>query len=209
MKYKNNIKLMGLPKYIKFGCEIEVQNINDKKLEELISQFPELKGWKVSHDDSVTDHGAEIISPPLSENDNPDVYSNFAKVLELIKSCPEDKNRRPYINEQCGGHIHFDATMMRKNPEMVESYLRLWSEAEELIFKMCNNEHDPIRESAVKLTPVDGLKRFLFSGISELYKSLDTTEKDGKKLSVNILKGVKTGIQKSLNRINNCWCISS
>ncbi len=195
--------------YIKFGCEIEVQNVNTEKLEMLINQHPELKGWKVSHDESITDFGAEIISPPLSEQENPNVYEIFQKVLDLIKSCPFDENRKVYINEQCGGHIHFDATMMKKNPEMVENYLRLWAEAEELIFKMCNAENDPIRESAVKLTPVNGLKRMFFSGISEIYKAVDISKKNGSNLGINIAKGLKTGSSKSIQRITYCCFYSS
>ena len=208
MKYKSENNLMSLPDYIKFGCEIEAQNINTEKLEMLINQYQELNGWKVSHDESVTDHGAEIISPPLSEQEDPNVYKNFQKILDLIKSCPFDENRKVYINEQCGGHIHFDATMMKKNPEMVENYLRLWAEAEELIFKMCNAENDPIRESAVKLTPANGLKRMFFSGISELYKAVDISKKNGSNLGINIAKGLKTGSSKSAQRIFTCSCYS-
>lgn len=206
MKYKSENNLMALPNYIKFGCEIEVQNVNTTELKKLFEQYPELKGWKVSHDNSITDNGAEIISPPLSEQENPNVYENFQKVLDLIKSCPLDKNRKVYINEQCGGHIHFDATMMKNNPEMVESYLRLWAEAEELIFKMCNSENNPIRESAVKQTPVDGLKRLFFSGISELFKAADITQKNEGSLYINLANGVKNGSIKSLQRtINGCF----
>ncbi|MBR3002536.1 MAG: amidoligase family protein [Clostridia bacterium] len=204
MKYKSEANLMGLPQYIKFGCEIEVQNVDVEKLKKAMLEFPELNGWKITKDNSVTDNGAEIVSPPLSEVENQNVYAEFQKVLSLIKSCPADKNRNVYVNEQCGGHIHFDATMMRKNPEMVESYLRLWAEAEELIFKMCNAENNPIRESAVKLTPVDGLKRFFFSGVSEIFKAIDITQKDGSDIGLNLINGVKKGTEKSIKRFSYC-----
>lgn len=209
MKYENGTNLMSLPNYIKYGCEIEVQNVDHKQLENYIKQYQELEGWKVTQDASVTDHGAEIVSPPLSENTNPNVYENFQKVLDLIKACPADKNRKVYVNEQCGGHIHFDATMMKKNPEMIENYLRLWAESEELIFKMCNSENDPIRESAVKNTPVDGLKRIFFSGISELFKAADKTQKDESNIGLNLANSLKTGIQKSSQRFSiGCFCFS-
>lgn len=200
MKYKSGTDLMNLPNYIKFGCEIEAQNVDCKKLKEEISKYPELKGWKVESDNSLTDNGAEIVSPPRSEKEDADVYSKFEQVLNLIKSCPADKKRRVYIDERCGGHIHFDATMMKKNPEMVESFLRLWAESEELIFKMCNDENNPIRESSIRLTPVDGVRRILFSGISEAFKAADSIEPGDKDILKRLMQATKDGTIKSIKR---------
>ena len=59
---------------------------------------------------------------------------------------------------------------MKKNPEMMESFLRLWKESEVLMYKMCNAKDDVIRNGAVKLTPVQGIKRMLFSMHSEIAK---------------------------------------
>ena len=73
-----------------------------------------LKKWKIELDQSVTDNGVEIVSPPLNENENPNLYVELEKVLDILKSNPADKTRKVYVNEQCGGHIHFDATMMKK-----------------------------------------------------------------------------------------------
>ncbi|MBQ3415178.1 MAG: hypothetical protein IJH39_07520 [Clostridia bacterium] len=198
MKYKSGQNLMDLPNYIKFGCEIELQNVDFNKLNSLVEQFPELQGWKITKDLSVTDNGIEIISPPISEKTNPEGYKNFGKVLELAKSCPQDKNRRVYVNEQCGGHIHLDATMMKKNPEMMEAFLRLWAESEVLMYKMCNAKNDPIRESAVKLSPVDGIKRMLLGEFSELIKAVDSAELEGTSVIPKIPKVIIEGKKKKI-----------
>ena len=199
MKLKSGTELMNLPDYIKVGCEIELQNVNSKNLNEELKKHPELEGWKITIDHSVTDNGVEIVSPPISEKD-PDVYKKFQNILDLAKACPYDKNRKVYVNERCGGHIHFDATKMRNNPKMMESFLRLWSESEELIYKMCNAKNDPIRKNAVKLSPIDGIKRMLLSGISEIIKAYDTAKIEGKSVIPKLpkalfLNGVKKGFQ--------------
>ena len=177
MKFKSGNELMNLPNYIKFGLEIEVQNVDINKLKQLFKMYPELDGWKITTDPSVTDNGVELVSSPLSEKD-PDVYKKLEMALELLKKCPADKNRDVYVNEQCGGHIHYDATMMRKNPEMAESFLRLLAESEEIRAKMCTAKGDPIRMGAVKQTPTDGIRRVLFSGISESIKAVDRAKDD-------------------------------
>lgn len=201
MKFKSGKELMNLPNYIKFGCEIEAQNIDFKKLKELLEQHQELKGWNLTKDDSVTDNGAELVSPPLSEFEDPQVYEKMQLALELMKSCPADKNRKVYVNEQCGGHIHFDATMMRKNPEMIESFLRLWGEGEEILYKMCTPENNPIRIGAVKLSPVDGLRRMLLSGMSELVKAADRAEKNNKSFIAELPVAINQGIKKTIRGV--------
>lgn len=201
MKFKNGNQLMNLPNYIKFGCEIEAQNVDFKKLKKLLEQQPELKGWKLTKDDSLTDNGAELISPPLNEVENPNLYENIQLALELMKSCPFDKNRKVYVNEQCGGHIHFDATMMRKNPEMIESFLRLWAEGEQLIYKICTPENDPIRAGAVKQSPIDGLRRILFSVPSEIIKSIDKSNKDNTNILNELPSAVTQGVKKTIRGV--------
>ncbi len=201
MKYKSGENLMNVPNYITFGCEIEIQNVDKQKLKEMLQRFPELKDWKVSVDESVPDNGVEIVSPPLNEIKDPNVYNNFNKVLELVKLCPFDKNRKVYVNEDCGGHIHLDATKMRNNPEMMESFLRLWAESEEIIYKICNGVGDPIRKSAVKMSPVNGVKRILFSGYSEVLKAIDRSNIEQKNVSPEILKALAGTPKKILQGV--------
>lgn len=198
MNFCNKTKKMNLPPYIKFGCEIEAQNCNYHDIKKLLQQDENLKGWKVVLDDSVTDNGIEVVSPPLNENENPNLYKNFEQVLNIIKNNPYDKTRKVYVNEQCGGHIHFDATMMKKNPQMMENFLRLWKESEVFMYKMCNKENDLIRAGAVKLSPVDGIRKILFSVPSEIIKAADISEKENSKFINKLPNAIKTGTKKSL-----------
>lgn len=170
MKFKTGTELLNLPYFIKFGLEIEAQNVDFNELAKALKNNTELQGWKLVKDGSLTDNGAELVSPPLSELNNKDVYKKIQIALELLKKYPFDKKRNVYVNEQCGGHIHLDATKMRKNPEMIEAFLRIWAECEPIIYKICTTENDPIRPSAINNSLIDGLKRFLFSGFSEFYK---------------------------------------
>lgn len=203
MKFNPKDQKMNLPQYIKFGLEIEAQNCNFKEIEKILQKDKLLKKWKIELDQSVTDNGVEIVSPPLNENENPNLYVELEKVLDILKSNPADKTRKVYVNEQCGGHIHFDATMMKKNPEMMESFLRLWKESEVLMYKMCNAKDDVIRNGAVKLTPVQGIKRMLFSMHSEIAKAVDVAEKENVSVSSKIPQALKSGAKKTINGVLN------
>lgn len=203
MKFNPKDQKMNLPQYIKFGLEIEAQNCNFKEIEKILQEDESLKKWKIELDQSVTDNGVEIVSPPLNENENPNLYVELEKVLDILKSNPADKTRKVYVNEQCGGHIHFDATMMKKNPEMMESFLRLWKESEVLMYKMCNAKDDVIRNGAVKLTPVQGIKRMLFSMHSEIAKAVDVAEKERVSVSSKIPQALKSGAKKTINGVLN------
>lgn len=203
MKFNPKDQKMNLPQYIKFGLEIEAQNCNFKEIEKILQEDESLKKWKIELDQSVTDNGVEIVSPPLNENENPNLYVELEKVLDILKSNPADKTRKVYVNEQCGGHIHFDATMMKKNPEMMESFLRLWKESEVLMYKMCNAKDNVIRNGAVKLTPVQGIKRMLFSMHSEIAKAVDVAEKENVSVSSKIPQALKSGAKKTINGVLN------
>lgn len=203
MKFNPKDQKMNLPQYIKFGLEIEAQNCNFEEIEKILQEDESLKKWKIELDQSVTDNGVEIVSPPLNENENPNLYVELEKVLDILKSNPADKTRKVYVNEQCGGHIHFDATMMKKNPEMMESFLRLWKESEVLMYKMCNAKDDVIRNGAIKLTPVQGIKRMLFSMHSEIAKAVDVAEKENVSVSSKIPQALKSGAKKTINGVLN------
>ena len=142
-KGKSNL---GLPSYMKFGIELEVENLNANAVKKLINDL----GWKCVDDTSLGDNGSECVSPVLKETDDNLVWENVAQVCESIKKCPVVKDKSPYVDKCCGGHVHFDAGIFVENPEIMKNFLKLWAESEELVYKMCNKEGEVIRDGAVQ-----------------------------------------------------------
>ena len=137
---------LNLPEYIKFGLELEVENLDQRRV---ISKIKDKK-WKAEVDSSLTDGGTECVSPVLQEKEDSSVWEEIGQICQSIKESPRDKEREAYTDHTCGGHIHFDSGIFRKNPEVMKNFLKLWAESEELVYKMCNEKGDVIRSSALQ-----------------------------------------------------------
>lgn len=162
-KGKENLKL---PEYIKFGIELEAENVNKRRTEELVKKY----NWHIYNDASLTDSGLETISPVLSENLKSSVWEEIEEICGIIKQSPNDDKREVYTDHTCGGHIHFDATIFQNNPEIIKNFLRLWAESEEFVYKMCNAKNDPIRSGAINkanITLIDVLKTLMKSPLQK------------------------------------------
>lgn len=143
MKLTKGNELLGLPEWMKFGLELEVENVKYSA----VTAEAKKRGWHTDKDQSLTDSGVETVSPVLSEGKS-DVWEEVSDICQIIKDNPNDE-RGAYTDHTCGGHIHFDSTVFRKNPEMMKNFMRLWAESEELVYKMCNDKNDPIRDGAM------------------------------------------------------------
>lgn len=91
--------------------------------------------------------GAEIVSPPLHDNETD--WGTVEKVCEHIKKYPGVKGKEVIADSKCGLHIHFDSKLLTENPETMRTFLKLWPDMEELVYKMCNDVNDPIRKSTI------------------------------------------------------------
>ena len=147
MKLTNESNNLELPKWMKFGLELEVENLDYSKVSKEISSL----NWKAEKDPSLIDNGTECVSPVLEESENTKIWEDVNKVCEIINNSPLDNKRESYGGESCGFHVHFDATELLKNPEFMKNFLRLYSESEEIIYKMCNEENEPIRPSVFEM----------------------------------------------------------
>lgn len=206
MKLTPSTQPMNLPSYIKFGCELEVENVNDEKIKKEITSN-NLNGWKVKKDYSLVDEGAEIVSPPLSESENPHMYEDFQKVCNIINSNPKDTSRKVYTDHTCGGHIHLDASILESNPEMLENFLRLWAESESIFYKICNGKNDPVRDSAISFNLGENVKDLFVALPIELYKNTKKTKEnissqskdklEAKKIIRGYISATKRGVSKS------------
>ncbi len=145
MKFEKENTRLGFPNHFRFGIEIEARNVNKKKLYQSKESLEILKsvGYKAVRDDSVD---AECVSGILKDSD--ETWGNLEKVCAHIKACPV-VNEEVVADEKCGCHVHFDAREFLENPKMMENLLKLWIESEELLYKMCNAENNPMRKEAI------------------------------------------------------------
>ena len=196
MKLNKNGKNLGLPEWMKFGLELEVENLDYEKITERISKM----GWHSDKDMSLIDSGTECVSPVLKESENSSVWEEVKTVCDNIKECSADGKREPYTDHTCGGHVHFDAQIFMENPEMMKNLLRLWAESEELVYKMCNEKNDPIRPGAINKSNVTFIDLFKTVIASPLPSKEDRTV-NGKPKS--IVRLARETLNNTKNNLNN------
>ena len=156
MKFKNGNETLGFPDNFKFGIEIEAFNTNTKELynsKESKNVF-EKTGWRPDTKEVLSHQGgAECVSGILKDSEK--TWKDLDEVCKHIKKYPGKYGKEVVTNEKCGCHVHYDATEFLENPKMMENLKKLWPEIEELVYKMCNEENDPLRSGAInqKLVP--------------------------------------------------------
>lgn len=140
IEYRDNIEI---PEDITFGTEIEFQNLELEKLNNLIKD--DFK-WNIKDDISVSKNkkgkvvGGELISP---------ILRNKKQDWEDLKTlCNVLKNNNAKISERCGGHIHIGSNILEKNPIYFRNFLKLWYTYEDIIYRFTAGEDLNIRKSA-------------------------------------------------------------
>lgn len=151
MKYKEKYDKLNLPDYMKFGIEIEANNVKTK--DGLYSgesaKFITSKKWHMAtkfEEKLVGEGGAELVSPVLTDSQN--TWKDISEICEKIKEFPR-KGKEVEADEKCGLHIHFDAECLRVDQKRMRNFKHIYAEAEELIYKMCNEENNPLRKGAI------------------------------------------------------------
>lgn len=48
-----------------------------------------------------------------------------------------------------GLHVHFDSSCLTQDPKIMENFKRIYAESEELLYKMCNANNEPLRKNAI------------------------------------------------------------
>ncbi len=151
MKYKEKYDKLNLPDYMKFGIEIEANNVKTK--DGLYSgesaKFITSKKWHMAtkfEEKLVGEGGAELVSPVLTDSQN--TWKDISEICEKIKEFPR-KGKEVEADEKCGLHIHFDSKCLKEDHQNMQNFLHIYAEAEELIYKMCNAENNPLRKGAI------------------------------------------------------------
>ncbi len=152
MKYKGKYEKLGLAEYIKFGIEIEANNVKTKNglYAGDSAKFIKSINWHMAgkYEESLVGHGgAELVSPVL--HDSEETYKNIEAICEQIKKFPKDKKKEVEADKECGLHIHFDADCLAKHPEKMRVFRTICAEGEEILYKMSNKENNPTRKGAI------------------------------------------------------------
>ena len=192
MKYSKGFEPLGLPENFRFGIELEANNVNTTDNNGLYigesAQYIKNHHWHMANrweESLVKDGGAELVSPIL--HDSPEDWQNLSQICEHITKYPGNKMPVVVTDENCGLHVHFDANCLSQSPNRMKTFLRLYAESEELLYKMCNAEGEPVRKHAI--TKNFEAKHFHF--ISALWRN-GMAAPSGKK----ILKKLEDGTLK-------------
>ena len=139
---------------LNFGIELEAYNVKTTGKNGLYTgesaKFIENKNWHMAtkHEESLVGRGgAELVSPILI--DSPEDWKSISDICDHIKKFPGNKSGGVVSDEKCGLHVHFDADCLIKDPNRMKNFLKLYTESEELLYKMCNDKNDPIRPGAI------------------------------------------------------------
>ena len=133
---------LNLPKKLTIGLEFETEGVYYKRARELLKRFKLkdtiYKNWKVVGDGSLT-NGTEIISPILD--------SSAESMKQVDFFCKFMQETGMNAENTCGGHIHLGADYLEDNLSSLENLLEIWTETEELFYKMSNDVGELPRKS--------------------------------------------------------------
>lgn len=207
MKYQEGTKRLGLSEFYRFGIELEAFNVHtgiptkNKKslyLSTDSKEFLKSHRWKTANileESLVSQGGAECVSPILYDKQKD--WQNLSEICEHMKKYPGKHGDEVIADEKCGCHVHFDARVLTgkniaQTEQIMQNFLKMWAESEELMYKMCNDVNQPIREGAV-MNKLKGISRLVF----QLQHVQGMASPIGKKILHSIEKGtLKVSPQK-------------
>ena len=149
MIYKENVKKymdigegtyskIGLPSNMTIGMEIECEGQNSHIIHDVgVGLVTDTNDDWMVHIDETLKEGVEIVSPILTDNKD--------DVEDIYLVCNKLKNLGQTVSERCGGHVHIGADYLTSK-EAYENLYEIWGNAEEIIFKMCNEKGDLPRQ---------------------------------------------------------------
>ena len=92
MKYKGQYERLNLPTYMKFGIEIEANNVQTKNglYAGESAKFITDRNWHMAtkwEESLVGENGAELVSPILTDTET--TWRNIAEICSKIKEFPK------------------------------------------------------------------------------------------------------------------------
>lgn len=147
-----------------FGIEIEFENRNPSKVEEIINLYNGVNesNWEFKPERSIY-NGYEVSSPILT--DTKDSW------IELKDICTIIKNNGGKITDRASSHVHMGDQILDDNITYWLNFLKLYSAYENILFRFSYGEYECERESLYEYAhPIAG-------EIENYLESLDSSEK--------------------------------
>lgn len=163
--YKINYRdSLNLDKNSTFGVEIEFENNNPSRVEEMINLYNRVNesNWKFKPERSIY-NGYEVSSPKLT--DTKDSW------IELKDICNIIKNNGGKITDRASSHVHMGDQILDDNITYWLNFLKLYSAYENILYRFSYGEYECERASLYGFAPPIGKE------IENYLESLDDTEK--------------------------------
>ena len=134
---------LNLNKDIKFGIEIEFDKARKRYVSEVLEDAYKNKvinkKWDVVYDETINSfkskshtRGGEAVSSIL--NDTKETWNNIKYTCDTIKYFGGK------INNNCGAHVHLDASILKDNMKYYDRLMKLWIIFEDVIIRFCYGE---------------------------------------------------------------------
>ena len=134
---------IGLPKDLFFGVEFEAEGYDEKESENLFKRI-DTSDWEIKHEGTLT-HGTEVTS--VEHFSDGKGLAKALKMADIMTSMGFEEF------DTCGGHIHFGFDYFESDGTdgnaSLKNLIRIWKEAEEIIYKISNQKGEPSREGIV------------------------------------------------------------
>lgn len=193
VKWKDKL---DIPEKLKFGLEIEVDELTYEELE-TISKSDEvyiiMSILGISNETAIeilsnceykkkNQHDKWIFSSEATEEteiSTPIMHNNLEDLNKVCAICTLFKSLGAKLNGGTGLHINIGADYFKCNEKAIENLLKLWGECEELFFKMANPEGEEIRVVAHNMaTPIkENIQNFFESDGSVTIKTEEDMER--------------------------------
>lgn len=141
LKLRENL---GFDKDVTFGLEIEFEHADYDAVKKELCDSNLNKKWRLGYDYSLIE-GREITSPILRDN---------SETWETVKQICSYVTPHAVIDNQCGGHIHVGAHLLKNQPTNWLNFIRLWQAYENIIFRFTYGEYTSARLSMKYSKPV-------------------------------------------------------
>ena len=137
INYRNSL---NLDKKSTFGVEIEFENINPSRVEEMINLYNIVNesNWKFKPERSII-NGYEVSSPILT-----DTKDSWIKLKDI---CSIIKNNGGKITDRASSHVHMGDQILDDNITNWLNFLKLYSAYENILYRFSYGEYECERAS--------------------------------------------------------------
>lgn len=131
-------KILEIPSFVNFGLEIEIEGVDFDTVKRLIRNTTK-DAWHVEGELSLSEKGAEIVSPVLQNKK--ETWRQLNKVSETLHFL------RPTF-EGCSFQVNYDMNFL-KNEEKILKFIKLFMAYEDVLYLFSRGKDEKLRTSAL------------------------------------------------------------